>query len=124
MVILGRAVSSGHIDAVSNKLSKGNWESEVTVYIQNSSGKEIAGIDVTGAFSQNGTVLQLPSPPVCQTETNGASCTFKSGQFPNKSGKGKSFTVTGVTGPHDYVATDNHNDDGDDSDGTTIQLSK
>ena len=83
----------------------------------------MVGAEVEGTFFQNGSpVVTL----TCTTDSNGR-CTVDSGQFPSKSGKGKSFTVQIVTDDSTntliYDSNANHDPDGD-SDGTTIQLSK
>ena len=110
------------IDAVSQKLSKGNWESWVTIYVYDSNVVPVKGATVTGSFYQDGDALALPLQPPCISDVLGG-CKIRSGQFPSKSGKGKSFIVATVSPPDDYVSGDNHDDEGD-SDGTTIQLSK
>ena len=108
------------IDAVSVKLSKGNWKSVVTFEVLDSSDSApVAGATVTGIFIQNGVVI---GPRVCVTDGSGT-CFVDSLAFPKKSGKNTSFTVTSVTHASLTDAPVSHDPDGD-SDGTTIQISK
>ena len=97
------------IDAVSQKLSKGNWESWVTIYVYDSNVVPVKGATVTGSFYQDGDALALPLQPPCISDVLGG-CKIRSGQFPSKSGKGKSFIVATVSPPDDYVSGDNHDD--------------
>ena len=109
------------LDAVSVKLSKGNWKSLVTIDVRDAGDVlPVIGAIVTGTF------FQVGSPIITLTCTTVASgrCAIDSGQFPSKSGSGKSFTVNNVThASFTYASGANHDPDGD-SNGTTIALSK
>ena len=107
------------LDAFSQKMSKGNWKSVVTIVVLDANDVAVDKAFVEGTFFQNGYPVFAGS---CTTDSNGE-CVIVSDQFPNKSGKGKSFVVQSVTGALDYDSGANHDFD-DDSDGTTIVLSK
>ena len=110
----------GDLDYTSEKLSKGNWKAVVTITVHDVGGGLVAGAEVTGDFSQKGAVVA--SGVMCTTAADGT-CTADSGQFPSKSGKDTSYTVTAVSYIVSYDAGANHDPDGE-SDGTTIDINK
>lgn len=90
------------------------WKAEVTIEVQNSRGAPVPGAAVTGVL--DGDSAQ------CTTGDDGT-CTVSSAKIPLDTDT-IMFTVSDVSGSLLYVAGDNADPDADDSDGTSITVSR
>ena len=117
----GGTMHVGDLDGLGLKLSKGNWEAEVTIAVDDNGEGPLANATVSGTFTQNGSPVSVK---VCVTNASGV-CTVSSGQMPSKKGKDPAtYTVDSVThASFTYDQPSNHDPDGD-SDGTSIEVSK
>lgn len=108
----------GDLDAVSTKLTKGQWKAIVTIAVHDAAHAGVEAAVVSGKFIQGSWSLAVS----CTTDAGGV-CSVDSGAFPSTEG-GASFVVESVTRSGiSYDPGANHDPDGT-SDGTSIALVK
>ena len=105
------------LDGTASPGSRGKWDATVTVTVLNSLGQPMAGVEVTGFWSDD------PSTPVTMFTNANGQVTITNSNI-NKNTSSVSFTISSLslTG---FVYDQAANDDPDgDSDGTVIQVLK
>lgn len=102
----------GDLDASASITTGSRYKLDVTVAVHDAADVAVAGVTVSGTFSNNQTGS-------CVTAADGT-CEVSNDRFSTRRNPEASFTVSSVSGTGvTYSATANHDPDGD-SDGTTI----
>jgi hypothetical protein len=105
----------GDLDDTSVLLSSTRWRARATIRVHDGAHANLAGVVVRGRFGPQGAVVS------CTTGTAGA-CSLR--RDLKKTKASIVFVVLGLSrSSYDYVATDNHDPDGD-SNGTRITVTR
>ena len=107
----------GDLDGSSSAMGKGSWRGTVTASVHDSNHAAVSGATVTGLWSGG-----VSGSGTCTTDATGR-CSISSASIAN-SKKNATFTVTSVSNSLTYVASENHDPDGDSSGGTAITVKK
>jgi VCBS repeat-containing protein len=107
----------GDLDGASVTVGKGSWRATVTAGVHDSTHGPVSGATVTGLWSGGAS-----GTGSCTTDATGR-CSIPSASIAN-SKKNQTFTVTSVSNGLTYVASENHDPDGDSSGGTAITVKK
>jgi VCBS repeat-containing protein len=107
----------GDLDGASGNVGKGSWRATVTASVHDSTHGPVSGATVTGLWSGG-----VSGPGSCTTDATGG-CSVQSALIAN-SKKNQTFTVTSVSNGLTYLASENHDPDGDSSGGTAITVKK